>query len=60
MEIFQFASGGTSIYRRNPRVRVLNGPNRLEWTWPKTLNRVALIISILFCGILIKHGLSGR
>jgi hypothetical protein len=32
----------TPIYRRSPRVRVLIGPNGLEWTWPKTLNCVAL------------------
>jgi hypothetical protein len=32
----------TPIYRRSPRVRVSIGPNGPEWTWPKTLNRVAL------------------
>jgi hypothetical protein len=31
------------IYRRSPRVRVLIGPNGLEWAWPKALKRAALI-----------------
>jgi hypothetical protein len=38
----QFARERAPIYRRNPRVRVSIGPNGPEWTWPKTLNRVAL------------------
>ena len=36
----QFARERAPIYRRNPRVRVSNGPNGLEWTWPKILNQL--------------------
>jgi hypothetical protein len=44
MEIFQFARERAPIYRHGLGLGFFSGPNGLEWAWPKTLNRVTLII----------------
>ena len=44
MENSQVQGRSTSIYRHGLGLGFLSGPNGLEWAWPKTLNRVTLII----------------
>jgi hypothetical protein len=42
MQFFQFARGGTSIYRGVLGLGFQMGWVGLEWAWPKTRTRVAL------------------